>query len=230
MTTQEKMAKHLGVNLNEPFKVSEWNHPTLHVDPNMGVVTQDGDRLSNVMLQELLFGNCSIIKLDKRKFTIHTKVYHIEDNYLKDEITRLCFDLERLDKKCLTYSTAIVESAQLIAEENRANLKYMYQFEKYFDLAFKETDYFDEARSLQDINKEGLTYAIEAIIQKQCLTTIVFNMLAMYVSNIGLDTVMNEKEIKSIIDDIATNMYVDDMPKDLIKELEERTKGNGQNS
>jgi ABC-type uncharacterized transport system ATPase subunit len=130
----------------------------------------------------------------------------------------------------LSYGTAILESAQLIAEENRANLKYMYQFEKYFDLAFKETNYFDEAYSLQDVNKEGLTYAIETIIQKQCLTNIVFNMLANYVEYVGLNTVMNEKEIEAVIETIAESMVVDDMPNDLIKELEERTKGDGQNN
>lgn len=229
-TTQENIAKHLGVNLNEPFIIDGWEHKPLHVDPNMGVVTQDGNRISTVLLQELLFGSCNITKLEKRRFIIHTRPYHIEDNYLKEDILKLCIKLEKLNEKCLSYSTAILESAQLIAEENRANLKYMYQFEKYFDLAFKETDYFDEAYSLQDVNKEGLTYAIETIIQKQCLTNIVFNMLANYVEYVGLNTVMNEKEIEAIIETIAESMVVDDMPKDLIKELEERTKGNGQSN
>jgi hypothetical protein len=55
-------------------------------------------------------------------------------------------------------------------------------------------------------------------------------MLANYVEYVGLNTVMNEKEIEAIIEDIAESMVVDDMPKDLIKELEERTKGDGQNN
>ena len=218
MTTQENIAKHLGLNLNEPFKIDKLSHTTLHVDPNLGVVTQDGDRLSNVMLQELFFGNCKITKVEKRKFSI------------KREILKACAELEKFNEESICYGESILNSAQLIAELNRANLKYMYQFEKYFDLALKETDYFDEVHSLQDVNKAGLTYAIECIIQTQCLTNIVFNMLANYVDHVGLDTVMHDKEIEDIIEDIAVNMYIADTPKDLIKCLEERTKGNGQNS
>ena len=230
MTTQENIAKHLGLNLNEPFKIDKLSHTTLHVDPNLGVVTQDGDRLSNVMLQELFFGNCKITKVEKRKFSIPLRGYQVEDNYLKREILKACAELEKFNEESICYGESILNSAQLIAELNRANLKYMYQFEKYFDLALKETDYFDEVHSLQDVNKAGLTYAIECIIQTQCLTNIVFNMLANYVDHVGLDTVMHDKEIEDIIEDIAVNMYIADTPKDLIKCLEERTKGNGQNS
>lgn len=228
MTTQENLAKHLGVNINEPFRVAEWNHPILHVDPNMGVVTKDGDRLSNVMLQELLFGDkITIEKLGKVRYNITHQNYDIGSVPFKFELIDACESIENIAKH-MCYCDVISTYANNIAQKYRNDFTYIPKLEGYFDEYLASTT--EKLTSIADINEAVISYAIYNLLYKRGFDAIVYNTLANYTFKVGLNTAMSESDIKTIIADITKHATANDTPQDLINKLIERTEGNGQNS
>lgn len=202
MTTQENIAKHLGVNLNEPFIIDGWEHKPLHIDPNLGLVTQDGNRVSNALMQEIFFGNVHITKLDKRRFYIAPLVPKIDNCFIKDELARLCVSLEDIDKNH-TYDNEIMARADILANKYCHDVKHIHEFEKYLDECLAQTTRFEDGiNDLADFFNIGLSYAIEQIICAH-LDVICYNVLAKYVSNIGLDTVLEADSIEAKIAQIA---------------------------
>ena len=228
MTTQEKIAKHLGVNVNEPFMVSEWGHNPFHVDPNLGLVTHDGDRVSNALLQEIFFGDVHIIKLDKRKFTIPSRMYQYVDCYLKDELIKECIELEKFSDR--SFYDRIIDVAENMAIKHKGDIKYIYQFKDYIDdfLDVATDDSFAGVSYLVDMNRIFLAHSLDKIIINNYLTTIGFNILAKYVQTVGLDTIKTTNEVEHIIEEVTREMDVDDTQQDIINKLIEKVNTNGQ--
>lgn len=228
MTTQEKIAKHLGVNINEPFRISEWGHNPFHVDPNLGLVTHDGNRVSNALLQEIFFGDIHVIKLDKRKFTIPTRMYQYVDCYLKDELIKECIELEKPSDK--PFYDRIIDIAENMAVEYKNDIRYIYQFKDYIDdfLSIATDENFMGVTYLADMNRVFLAHSLDKIIINNYLTTIGFNILAKYVQTIGLDTIKTMGEVEHIMEEIAREMDVDETQQDIINKLIEKVNTNGQ--
>lgn len=216
MTTQENIAKHLGVEINEPFTTNLLAKP-LHVDPNLGVVTADGDRLSNVLLQELLFGNAEVVKQAKKHILIAPRNYNIKPTCIINDILQLFHELENPTSK-ISFMDATITCSEQIAKKHSSELKYLPQFEEYINNCFSYTENMEDAKSIQDVFRAGIAYAVEDIM-KDNFKAIVYNMLVKFLADIGIVTTKSKEEIERLVDDYAHMTEYDEIPSQLVKQF-----------
>lgn len=223
MTTQEKIAKHLGVEINEPFVVSGWNHKPFHVDPNLGVVTHDGDKVSNVMLQEILFGDCFIVNIEKKKYTLPTMKYKVRDCFLKSEILKICNELTNINYNA-KYKEEIIEYTNSIVNKNKDKLEYFWQYESTFDylIAIGYED-FNECDTLQSYFYETIFYDIVEQLSNN-VHTIMYNMLVWHIHNNGIGTTKDVSKIINIAEEVVLYIPNSGTPQQVIEEFERRIK------
>lgn len=217
MTTQENIAKHLGVNFNEPFTMNELPHTVLHIDPNLGVVTQDGDRLSSVMLQTLLFSGEPIIKLDKRRYYIAHRVPVFDKNFILPDLAKYAEALEKIPCND-SYDKHITEVADIIAKKYCNDIQHIHEFERVFNECSADTERMQDCCRLDEYFEACLAYNVEEELSAN-LNIIVFNMLASYIGNIGVEGVKTVEELTIIISSIAENADWSETPQEQINYL-----------
>lgn len=216
MTTQENIAKHLGVEINEPFTTKLLAKP-LHVDPNLGVVTADGDRLSNVLLQELLFGNVEVVKQAKKHFVFAPKNYNISSTIITNDILQLFHALEN-PLSGQEFLDMTIEQGSAIAEKHVKDIKYIYQFEAYIDDCFGIYGRMDGVQSLSDVYRVGIECAVEHIMYDN-FSAIIYNLLARFLADVGVSTIRTKEEIEQIMNTYSHNIDSSSTANDVVEEF-----------